>query len=121
MCGSEKKTFQKSWIGPRLSSLLFQDACKHASLMPQSHTHLRTLRMIRKAHPNRSVHSVTTRNYTYLIRRVPYSSYLIRKTHSIRAQIFKNIKKSSADEQNAIIRNSRHSCVSIRILSVSHP
>ena len=30
-------------------------------LMPQSHTHLRTLRMIRKARPQRSVHSVTIR------------------------------------------------------------
>ena len=90
-------------------------------LMPQSHTHLRTLRMIRKAHPHRSVHSVTIRNYTYLIRRVRNSSYLIRKTRSIRAQILKNIKKSSADEQNAIIRNSWHSYVSIRISSVSHP
>ena len=61
--------------------------------MPQSHTHLRTLRMIRKAHPHRSVHSVTIRNNTYLIRRVRNSSYLIRKTRSIRAQILKNIKK----------------------------
>ena len=33
------------------------------NLMPQSHTHLRTLQMIRKAHPHRSVHSITIRNY----------------------------------------------------------
>ena len=61
--------------------------------MPQSHTHLRILRMIHKAHPHRSVHSVTIRNYTYLILRVRNSSYLIRKTRSIRSQILKNIKK----------------------------
>ena len=63
------------------------------ALMPQSHTHLRTLRMIRKARPQRSVHSVTIRNYTYIIRRVRNSSYLIRKSRSIRAKILKNIKK----------------------------
>ena len=63
------------------------------ALMPQSHTHLRTLRMIRKARPQRSVHSVTIRNYTYIIRRVRNSSYLIRKSRSIRAKSLKNIKK----------------------------
>ena len=63
------------------------------TVMPQSHTHLRTLRMIRKARPQRSVHSVTIRNYTYIIRRVRNSSYLIRKSRSIRAKILKNIKK----------------------------
>ena len=47
-----------------------------------THTHLRTLQMIRKAHPHRSVHSVTFRNCMYLIRRVLNSSYLIRKTQS---------------------------------------
>ena len=88
-------------------------------VMPQSHIHLQTLRMIRKADPHQSVHSVTIRNYTYLIRRVRNSSYLIRKTCSIRAQILINIKKSSADEQNAIIRKSRHSYVSICTLSVA--
>ena len=77
---------------------------------------IRTLRMIRKAHPHRSVHSVTIRNYTYLIRRVRNSSYLIRKTLSIRAQIFEKYQKSSADEQSVIIRNSRHSYVNIYIL-----
>ena len=30
-------------------------------LMPQSHTHLRTLRMVRKARPQLSVHSVMIR------------------------------------------------------------
>ena len=60
--------------------------------MPQSHTHLRTLRMIRKSHPHQSVHSVIIRNYRYLIRRVRNSSYLIHKTRYIRANTLKNIK-----------------------------
>ena len=71
--------------------------------MPQSHTHLRTLRMIRKARPQRSVHSVTIRNYTYIItvHIYPQESFHPR-------QNFEKYQKSSADEQNAIICNSRH-------------
>ena len=61
------------------------------SKAPVTHTHLQTLRMIHKALPQLSVHSVTIRiasregNSSYLIRNLP-------KTLSIRAQILKNIK-----------------------------
>ena len=64
-----------------------------ASLMPQSHTHLRTMRMVRKARPQLSVHSVMMRitspeNVTVRILSATYY-----KAISIRAQILKNIKK----------------------------
>ena len=103
----------------RESPTQFENGIKpRVHVMPQSHTHLRTLRMIRKAHPHRSVHSVTIRNYTYLIRRHRNSSYLPQDPFHPRPN-FEKYQKSSADEQNAIIRNSRHSDVSIRISSVT--
>ena len=83
--------------------------------MPQSHTHLRTLQMIRKAHPHRSVHSVTL---------------CISSAESLTVRIlsarpnhprpnFEKYQKRSADEQIAIIRNSRQAYVGIRISSVT--
>ena len=88
--------------------------------MPQSHTHLRTLRMVRKAGPQLSVHSVTihissAENVTVRILSATY-----RKALSIRAQILKKYQKSSADESNAMMRNTRQEYVIIRIISVSH-
>ena len=63
------------------------------------------------------------RNDTYHIRRVRNSSYLIRNLpqgpfHP--RQNFEKYEKSSADENNAMIRNARQEYVSIRIVSVSH-
>ena len=72
-------------------------------LMPQSHTHLRTLRMIS---PSATIRSF--RNDTYLIRRERNSSYLIRNlpqgTFHPRPN-FEKYQKSSADENNAKMRN----------------
>ena len=90
-------------------------------LKPQSHTHLRTLRMVRKASLQLSVHSVTicitsSEYVTVLILSATY-----RKAFSIRAQILKNNKKSSADETNAMIRNATQGYVINRIVFVSHP
>ena len=62
-------------------------------LMPQSHTHLRTLRMIRKARPQLSAHSVTIRITSAENVIVRILSATNRKALSIRAQILKNIKK----------------------------
>ena len=61
--------------------------------MPQSHTHLRTLWMVRKARPQLSVQSVTIRitSAEYVTVRIFFATY--RKALSIRAQILKNIKK----------------------------
>ena len=87
---------------------------------PVPHTHLRTLRMIRKARPQLSIHFVTIRisSAEYVTVRILSATY--RKTISIRAQILKNIKKSSADENNAMMRKARQEYVIIRIVSVSH-
>ena len=63
------------------------------SLIPQSHTHLRTLRMVRKARPQLSVHSVTIRITSAENVTVRILSATYRKVISIRAQILKNIKK----------------------------
>ena len=66
------------------------------SVMPQSHTHLRTrghLRMVRKSRPQLSVHSVTIRISSAENVTVRILSATYRKTLSIRAQILKNIKK----------------------------
>ena len=62
-------------------------------LMPQSHTHLRTLRMERKSRPQLSVHSVTIRITSAEKVTVRILSATYRKAISIRAQILKNIKK----------------------------
>ena len=61
--------------------------------MPQSNTHLRTPRMVRKARPQLSVHSVTIRitSAEWVTVRILPATY--RKDFSIRAQILKNIKK----------------------------
>ena len=61
--------------------------------MPQSHTHLRTLRMVRNARPQLSVHSVTIHitSAEYVTVRILSATH--RKAISIRAQILKNIKK----------------------------
>ena len=61
--------------------------------MPQSHTHIRTLRMVRKARPQLSAHSVTIRITSAENVTVRILSATYRKTLSIRAQILKNIKK----------------------------
>ena len=61
--------------------------------MPQSHTHLRTLRMVRKACPQLSAHSVTIRITSAANVTVRILSATYRKAISIRAQILKNIKK----------------------------
>ena len=60
--------------------------------MPQSQTHLPTLRMVRKARLKLSVHSVTIRitSAEYVTVRILSATY--RKALSIRAQILKNIK-----------------------------
>ena len=63
------------------------------SVMPQSHTHLRTLRMVRKARPQLSVHFVTIRITSAENVTVRILSATYRKAISIRAQILKNIKK----------------------------
>ena len=62
-------------------------------VMPQSHTHLRTLRMVRKARPQLSAHSVTIRITSAENVTVRILSATYRKALSIRAQILKNIKK----------------------------
>ena len=61
--------------------------------MPQSHTHLRTLRMVRKARPQLSAHSVTIRITSAENVTVRILSATYRKAFSIRSQILKNIKK----------------------------
>ena len=61
--------------------------------MPQSHTHLRTLRMVRKALTQLSVHFVTIRITSAGNVTVRILSATHRKAISIRAQILKNIKK----------------------------
>ena len=61
--------------------------------MPQSHTHLQTLRMVRKAHPQLSVHSVTIRISSAEYVTVRILSATVRMTLSIRPQSLKNIKK----------------------------
>ena len=61
--------------------------------MPQSHTHLRTLRMVRKARPQLSVHSVAIRITSVENVTVRILSATDRNAISIRAQILKNIKK----------------------------
>ena len=61
--------------------------------MPQSHTHLRTLRMVRKVRPQLSAHSVTIRITSAENVTVRILSATYRKALSIRAQILKNIKK----------------------------
>ena len=61
--------------------------------MPQSHTHLRTLRMVRKAHPQLSAHSVTKRITSAENVTVRILSATYRKALSISAPILKNIKK----------------------------
>ena len=76
--------------------------------------------MVRKARPQLSVHSVTIRITSAENVTVRILSETNRKTISIRAQILKNIKKSSADENNAMIRNARQEYVIIRFLPVSH-
>ena len=87
----------------------------NSSLMPQSHTHLRTLRMVRKARPQLSVHSVTIRisSAENVTRNLPQGHFHPRPN-------FEKYQKSSADENNAMMRNARQEHVSIRILSVSH-
>ena len=62
-------------------------------LMPQSHTQLRILRMVRKARPQLSVHSVAIHitPAEYVTVRILSATY--RKAISIRAHILKNIKK----------------------------
>ena len=94
--------------------------CKYWWVMPQSHTHLRTLRMVRKARPQLSVHTVTIRitsaeNVTvhYIIRNLPQVHFYPRPN-------FEKYQKSSADENNAMMRNARQEYVITRILSVSH-
>ena len=62
-------------------------------VMPQSHTHLRTLRMVRKARPQLSAHSVTIRITSAENVAVRILSATYRKALSIGAQILKNIKK----------------------------
>ena len=68
-------------------------SCLNTRPLCPSHTHLRTLRMIRKARPQLSVHSVTKRitSAEYVTVRILSATY--RKAISIRAQILKNIKK----------------------------
>ena len=61
--------------------------------MPQSHTHLRTLRMVRQARPQLSAHSVTIRITSAENVTVRFLSTTYRKALSICAQILKNIKK----------------------------
>ena len=61
--------------------------------MPQSHTHLRTLRMVRKSRPQLSVQSVTIRITSAENVTVRILSATYRKAIFIRAQILKNIKK----------------------------
>ena len=75
--------------------------------------------MVRKARPQLSVHSVTIRITSPENGTVRILSATYRKSISIRAQILKNIKKSSADENNAMMRNAWQEYVIIRILSVS--
>ena len=62
-------------------------------LMTQSHTHLRSLRMVREARLQLSVHSVPIRitSTEYVTVRILYATYP--KALSIRAQILRNIKK----------------------------
>ena len=62
-------------------------------LMPQSHTHLQTLRMVRKARPQLSAHSVSIRITSAENVTVRILSTTYRKAFSICAQILKNIKK----------------------------
>ena len=69
------------------------NVCTCLCLMPQSHTHLRTLRMVRKARPQLSAHSVTIRITSAEKVTVRILSATYRKVLSIRAQILKNIKK----------------------------
>ena len=89
--------------------------------MPQSHTHLRTLRMVRKARPQLSVHSVTIRITSAENVSVRILSPTYRKAILIRAQILKNIKKDlRMKTTQMMMRNARQEYVIIRILSVSH-
>ena len=60
---------------------------------PVTHTHLRTLRMVRKARPQLSAHSVTIRITSAENVTVRILSATYRRALSIRAQILKNIKK----------------------------
>ena len=89
----------------------------HYLIMLQSHAHLRTLRMVRKARPHLSIHSIT-------IRITSTESITVRKLSQRpfhpRPNFEKKTKNSFADENNAMVHNARHLYV-ISIISVSHP
>ena len=66
---------------------------KLVSNAPVTHTHLRTLRMVRKARPQLSADSVTIRIISAENVKVRILSATYRKALSIRAKILINIKK----------------------------
>ena len=68
--------------------------------------------MVRKARPQLSVHIRRQRNRMYLIRNLPQGHFHLRPH-------FEKYQKSSADENNAMMRNARQEYVIIRILFAS--